>query len=228
MSARSDDLQELVKSGSLKHLREYLEGKRPQADQLAVGLRAALLVASENKAMLLLECGADVELGDHENTRALDYAAMGGNPTLVEAILARNTDVNHTNTTGATALIWAARFGRIDVVQILLKADSNPNTVPMYGRDREGFLSSTVLFMCSVSPGNTGLVQRNSSMPGEPREAESAGRLSTVMRMAMAHVCQPLAIKPPKCVAAPASWERWKGCGSNFVANLIISSSVTG
>ena len=80
--------------------------------------------------------------------------------------------------------------------------------MPISGRYLDSFLPATVLFMRKVSPGNTGFIQRSSSMPGEPKPAESAGILSTVMRMAMAPVCQPLAHRPPKIIALPASSDK--------------------
>ena len=55
-----------------------------------------------------------------------------------------------------------------------------------------------------VSPARTGASQRMLSRPGEPRLAERATYLSTIRRIAMQQVCQPLAIRPLKneCFAA--------------------------
>src|SRR5882724_6255172 len=47
------------------------------------------------------------------------------------------------------------------------------------------------------------------------------------MRMAMQHVCQPLAHKLPKSEFLPASSSTWNGCGSNSRANAMIASRVT-
>ncbi|MND04979.1 hypothetical protein D3C83_255180 [compost metagenome] len=44
--------------------------------------------------------------------------------------------------------------------------------------------------------------------------------------MHTAQVCQPLAIRPPNADAFAASGSMWKGCGSNCVANSMISASV--
>jgi hypothetical protein len=78
----------------------------------------------------------------------------------------------------------------------------------------------------SVSPANTGFSQRRFSSPGEPMLAARERKLSTVSRIAMAQVCQPLAHRPPNTERAPASSSRWKGCGSNWRANCAISSAV--
>jgi hypothetical protein len=50
---------------------------------------------------------------------------------------------------------------------------------------------------------------------------------STTIRMNMAPVCQPLAMRPPNMLRRPASSSRWNGCGSNWRAYSTISSFVT-
>jgi hypothetical protein len=64
----------------------------------------------------------------------------------------------------------------------------------------------------------TGAIQRMLSSPGEPRLAEWLTYLSTIRRMAMAQVCQPLAIRPPKTDFFAAAGSIWKDCGSNCCA----------
>ena len=65
-----------------------------------------------------------------------------------------------------------------------------------------------VLRTRSTSPGKTGFLQRNSSMPGEPNEADCSGMLSQISRIAMLPVCQPEATRPPKWVCLPPSSDR--------------------
>ncbi|MNL84242.1 hypothetical protein D3C87_2121500 [compost metagenome] len=43
------------------------------------------------------------------------------------------------------------------------------------------------------------------SSPGEPRLEVSCRKFVTINRMAMAQVCQPLALRPPNTEALPAS-----------------------
>ena len=57
-----------------------------------------------------------------------------------------------------------------------------------------------------MSPGRTGLSQRHESMPGEPIARRlSRCMASTESRIMIAHVCQPLAMSPPKSDAGAAS-----------------------
>src|SRR5881396_1691563 len=51
--------------------------------------------------------------------------------------------------------------------------------------------------------------------------------LSTSSRMVIAAVCQPLAANPPKIEPRAASSSRWKGCGSNSAAKVLIRSFST-
>src|SRR6516162_2502627 len=71
-------------------------------------------------------------------------------------------------------------------------------TTPRSGFDRERVASRTESRTLSTSPGRTGRSQRSSSMPGEPRLAFFGKKLSTISRIIIAAVCQPLAISPPK------------------------------
>ena len=108
-----------------------------------------------------------------------------------------------------------------------LKTSLVVKTVPRPGFFDEGCTSVTVERPDSVSPGRTGAVQRISSTPGEPSDAESRRTARTNMPMKSAVVCQPLAISPPNGDLAAASRSTWNGCGSNRLANSTISCSET-
>ena len=78
-------------------------------------------------------------------------------------------------------------------------------TTPRSGLLRERLASRTVTRTVSVSSGRTGLSQRNSSIPGEPRLALLDRYFATSRRIVIAAVCQPLAIRPPYTLRAAAS-----------------------
>ncbi len=66
----------------------------------------------------------------------------------------------------------------------------------------------------SASPGLTGSSHLSSSMPGEPKDSESFRDALTIKSMAIAQVCQPLAIRPFQRLAA-ARWAfKWNHWGS--------------
>ena len=121
----------------------------------------------------------------------------------------------------------AARVELITSTPSWLNTSFAVKTVPRRGSFDDGCTSTTVERPVSVSPGRTGAVQRISSTPGEPSEAESSSTPRTNIPMNRAVVCQPLAIRPPNGDSLAASASMWNGCGSKRVANSTISSSVT-
>ena len=78
-----------------------------------------------------------------------------------------------------------------------LKTSLVVKIVPRRGFVADGCESVTVTRPVRRSPGRTGAVQRISSTPGEPSDAESSRIPRTNRPMKSAVVCQPLAIRPP-------------------------------
>ncbi|TQS34415.1 hypothetical protein Golomagni_05204 [Golovinomyces magnicellulatus] len=80
-------------------------------------------------AKLLLAAGADARLLDKQGNSAMMLAES---PQIVEMMLAKGVDVNHTNEENYTALLNAAMHGNIEVVRTLLKAGAD---VHVHGGD---------------------------------------------------------------------------------------------
>src|SRR6202045_2641464 len=102
-----------------------------------------------------------------------------------------------------------------------------PLTSPWLGRDFDCLTSRTSLSTRSSSPGRTGSVQRNSSKPAPMIPPAGLRSLSTISLIVNAAVYPPLATNPRKIVSRAASSSRWKGCGSNSAANVLIRSLST-
>lgn len=102
------------------------------ADKDGVGGRGRppLHVAAEtcrlNATTVLLVAGADTNLrhGEH-NYSALDSAAVGGCPEVLQLILRHGADVNAIDSAGVTALYLAARHDRDRAVDLLVNAGAN-------------------------------------------------------------------------------------------------------
>ena len=98
--------------------------------------------------------------------------------------------------------------------------------MPRSGREREGVDWITSLTTWITSPGRVGMGQLIS--PPAPTMPPAIGAPpSTMRRIVIAMVCQPLAARPLKSVAFAASSSRWNGCGSKSRAKALISGAVT-
>ena len=99
-------------------------------------------------------------------------------------------------------------------------------TMPRSGRDRDGVTASTSNSTVSTSPDRVGRGQAIS--PPAPTMPPAIGAPpSTKRRMVSAAVCQPLAASPPSRLVRAACSSRWKGCGSNSAAKVLIAASST-
>jgi len=90
--------------------------------------RARLLAAASVTLMLAALPAAATPSGDR-----LIAAAQDGLTAEVDALLAKHTDVNATDSAGATALAWAVMRGNDEVAARLLKAHADPNRTDANG-----------------------------------------------------------------------------------------------
>src|SRR6516165_6270317 len=108
--------------------------------------------------------------------------------------------------------------------------------MPQPGRESDVRFETTSLTKLMVSPASTGLIQRSSRKPGDgphiatcsPRAANCfARRWSSATRSLIKTeaTCQPDAARPPNSDLRPSSSSRWKRCGSNFAANVLMLSA---
>lgn len=100
---------------------------------------AALAVAArfgdEAAVTNLLQAGAnpDVEVSGHRQETPLMEAARDGYPVIGQRLVRAGARIDHVDSEGATALMWAVREGETDYARALLDAGANPAL-----RDRAG------------------------------------------------------------------------------------------
>ena len=82
----------------------------------------------------LLDAGADPNAANVNLSTCLHYAIYSDcSKELLQALVDRVTDVNAVNKDNVTALMLACRKRRTDAINVLLKANSDPNIVNTYG-----------------------------------------------------------------------------------------------
>jgi len=131
---RADAFLEAAKTGDNKTVRTLLAaGVDIQVADWAgwPALNWAALMLQNETIEILLDFGADIEYlsrGGKNSGRPIMMAAKKylGTET-VKLLVARGADVNGTDQYGRTALIIAARYGRLDTVLFLLSEGANPN-----------------------------------------------------------------------------------------------------
>ena len=88
-----------------------------------------LIIAAYNNqpqiVAILLQNGANPELGDAAGNTALMGASFKGYEEIADLLLSKGADPNARNGQGATALTFAATFGQIKIASSLLKAGAS-------------------------------------------------------------------------------------------------------
>jgi rhodanese-related sulfurtransferase len=76
-------------------------------------------------AVELIERGAALDATNNDGNNALWLACFGGDPELVDLLIASGIDMNRQNDNGATCLMYAASAGKTEVVARLLAAGAD-------------------------------------------------------------------------------------------------------
>lgn len=76
---------------------------------------------------LLLQRGADITIGDMDNSQPIHCAAVSGNIQIVELLLANGATVNDQDENGATPLVFAAGRRHLDMVRYLIGKGADIN-----------------------------------------------------------------------------------------------------
>lgn len=127
-------------SGSAEVVKLLIDAGSELEARDAIDDPTALLLAAWNgrepkrKVKHLLEAGADLKATDGRGWNALMVAAIQGNLTTVEYLVARGLEGNHRAHDGLTALMVSSGYeGGGSLVEVLVKAGTDVNA-----RDREG------------------------------------------------------------------------------------------
>ena len=76
---------------------------------------------------VLLQAGADTNIGGNGNTCLYDAVRKGCNKDVLQVIISHGADVNATNKSNETALMIACWMGNEDAISVFLNAGADPN-----------------------------------------------------------------------------------------------------
>ena len=128
------EFHEAVTAGDAARVKEMLRqdpdlvSLPDENDQfLAPPLCLAAIAGDIEMARILLDAGADVDLGDVDESTPLHVAALNRHPEMVTFLLEKGADINRRDKNGGYALSFAASGGDPAVVQTLLDAGADLN-----------------------------------------------------------------------------------------------------
>ena len=118
------EIWKAIEEDNLKQLQELLtDGADVNLSDIDTGhslLSRAISLGYLEISQLLLDAGADVNLGNDEGYTALMYVAREGNFEAVKLLIDSGASLALTNKDGGTALSMAAEAGEKDIVEYLL------------------------------------------------------------------------------------------------------------
>jgi ankyrin repeat protein len=118
-----------VSTQNLEMLKFLLaHGAKPQGRELSEAAFLANPDTAMNFVKVLLAAGVNPNATNNLTGSALGCAAYQGNRDLVILLLAQpHINVDVPDSSGTTALMYAADHGSLDIVDLLVKAGANPN-----------------------------------------------------------------------------------------------------
>ncbi len=130
-AAGTGDLDAAIRNGDLAAVQAILAKDPKLLDvQDEAGLTPVILAAAAGRTEVvkeLLRLGADLSIGDFENSKAIHSAAQGGFADTVELLVDAGQDVNARDDNAMTPLHFAASEGRYALVVRLLERGADVN-----------------------------------------------------------------------------------------------------
>ncbi len=126
------EIHEAVRGGNIQAVQRLVAADRSllatkEADG-STPLHIAAQAGNLEMTRLLLDLGADVTIGDNENSNALHVAAIGANTAVIDLLLAKGMDANSADVNGMTAVLFAGSRDKWDAVKYLASKGAKLDT----------------------------------------------------------------------------------------------------
>jgi uncharacterized protein len=126
----SDDWFAAARAGRLDILQALIDAHFPLDAKTPDGYTALILSAYDehpDALKLLLSAGADACAADRRGNTALMGALFKGETEIATMLLDTHCAIDQVNNAGETALSFAALFGRLDMLPLLVARGADPN-----------------------------------------------------------------------------------------------------
>ena len=148
------EIDEAITGGDLAGVRSLLE-QNPSLlnEKNANGLTPLNLAAYQGKADIvevLLDMGADMNIGDNENSQPVHNAAVAGHIPVLELLLARGVNIESKDDNGVTPFLFACSYRQLETARYLLDKGAD-----LKATNNNGFQA----LLYAVIGGNVELVQ---------------------------------------------------------------------
>jgi ankyrin repeat protein len=131
LALSAGELHDAVRNNNLDQVKQLLEsGLEALNERGPDGAPPLCIAANEGRIEILtylLDTGADITVGDNENTTPFHHAAIGGQIEAAKLLLSRGANLEEKDDHGNTALMWACSFRQSEMVRFLIEKGADTN-----------------------------------------------------------------------------------------------------
>jgi len=136
-SVMAGEIDEAINGGDLARVKNLLNQDPSLLNvKISSGLTPLNLASYKGKTDIveaLLDMGADMNIGDNENSKPMHNAAVGGHIPVLELLLNRGADVNERDNNAVTPLLFACSYRQLAAARFLLERGADIKAVNVNG-----------------------------------------------------------------------------------------------
>lgn len=125
------EIHDAVQEGTIEIVKQLLDENpallNAENDNRMTPLNIAALNGQTAIAVELLNRGADITIGDVDNSQPIHCAAIGGHIDVAELFLSKGVDIDVRDNNGATPLIFASSYGQLKMAEYLIEQGADIN-----------------------------------------------------------------------------------------------------
>ncbi|MDD5424979.1 MAG: ankyrin repeat domain-containing protein [candidate division Zixibacteria bacterium] len=124
-NALTGEIDDAINGGDLARVKNLLNQDPSLLNvKFSSGLTPLNLASYRGKTDIveaLLDMGADMNIGDNENSKPMHNAAVGGHLPVIELLLARGADIDNRDDNGITPFLFACNYRQLETARYLIE-----------------------------------------------------------------------------------------------------------